>query len=67
MSDATAVFRRTLTSNKELADATLATKILVTRLRREVAAQPGGIDKAVAELTAYFAKHTFASKDIAAL
>ncbi len=67
MSDTSAVFRRTLTSNKDLAEASLATKILVTRLRREVSSQPSSLDKAVGELSAYFAKHQFASKDIAVL
>ncbi|WP_108263153.1 hypothetical protein [Mangrovicoccus ximenensis] len=67
MTDTAAVFRRTLTSSKELGDASLATKILVTRLRREVSSQPSALDKAVTELSAYFSKHQFASKDIAVL
>lgn len=61
------VFRRVLTSSKDLSDASLATKILVTRLRREVATKPATIDHAIGELTAYFAKHQFAAKDYAAL
>ncbi|WP_138464979.1 hypothetical protein [Poseidonocella sp. HB161398] len=66
MSDA-AVFRRTLTSNKDLGGASLATKILVTRLRRQVSDTPSALDQAIRELSSYFDKHQFASKDMAAL
>jgi len=67
MEDTAAVFRRTLTGQKDLSGASLATKILVTRLRREVAANPGVLGGAVQELTTYFQKHQFASSDIKAL
>ncbi|MBE3637818.1 hypothetical protein [Mangrovicoccus algicola] len=62
-----AVFRETLTSSKDLGEASLATKILVANLRREVSGQPALLDQAVSSLSAYFAKHQFASKDLAAL
>ncbi|WP_240310442.1 hypothetical protein [Pseudosulfitobacter sp. DSM 107133] len=56
---------RALKSDRELSSATLATKILMTRLRREVQTEPGSIGNKIAELHAYFVKNSFAVKDIA--
>ena len=58
-------WRRVLTSESDLSDAVLATKLLVTRLRREVKARPGALGPKIAELRDYFEKNTFAAKDIA--
>lgn len=67
MEDAMTVFRRTLSGQKDLSGASLATKILVTRLRREVAASPADLERAARELAAYFERHQFASSDIKTL
>ncbi|MEB3417276.1 hypothetical protein ACFSDD_03145 [Salipiger marinus] len=52
-------------SETELAGGILATKILLTRLRREVKAKPQDLPGKIAELQAYFQKNSFAAKDIA--
>lgn len=61
------VFQRTLSSESELGKASLATKILVSRLRREVADSPNAMESAIEELSQYFRKHRFAARDYAAL
>ncbi|WP_353473637.1 hypothetical protein PVT71_06235 [Salipiger sp. H15] len=58
-------WRRVLTSEAELSGAVLATKILVTRLRREVRSKPADMTGKIAELRGYFEKNAFATKDIA--
>ncbi len=58
-------WRRVLTSETDLNGAVLATKLLVTRLRREVRARPGALGPKIDELRDYFEKNTFAAKDIA--
>ena len=58
-------WRRVLTSESDLSDAVLATKLLVTRLRHEVKAQPGSLGPNIAELRAYFQKNISAVRDIA--
>lgn len=58
-------WRRVLTSEADLAGAVLATKILVTRLRREVRSSPADMAGKIAELRGYFQKNAFATKDIA--
>ncbi|NDV99002.1 hypothetical protein [Salipiger sp. PrR002] len=58
-------WRRVLSSEAELSGAVLATKILVTRLRREVKASPAQMSGKIAELRGYFEKNAFAAKDIA--
>ncbi|MBE9637586.1 hypothetical protein [Salipiger mangrovisoli] len=58
-------WRRVLTSEAELSGAVLATKILVTRLRREVSAKPAEMTSKITELRGYFEKNAFATKDIA--
>ncbi|HBM59136.1 MAG TPA: hypothetical protein DD444_08080 [Citreicella sp.] len=58
-------WKRVLMSETELAGGILATKILLTRLRREVKAKPQDLPGKIAELQAYFQKNSFAAKDIA--
>ncbi|GGG79945.1 hypothetical protein GCM10011415_31560 [Salipiger pallidus] len=58
-------WQRVLTSEHDISGAILATKLLVTRLRREVRARPAALNSKIAELRAYFEKNTFAVKDIA--
>ena len=58
-------WRRVLTSESDLSDAVLATKLLVARLRHEVKAQPGSLGPKIAELRAYFQKNISAVRDIA--
>ncbi|CUH79095.1 hypothetical protein [Tropicibacter naphthalenivorans] len=56
---------RILQTDKELPQASLATRILLTRLRGDVRSSPGALAAKIAELRAYFEKNTFAQKDIA--
>ena len=56
-----------LTTEHDISGAILATKALVTRLRREVRARPAALDSKIAELRAYFEKNLLAVKDIALL
>lgn len=58
-------WHRALTSDKDLAGAVLATKLLVARLRREIRASPSTLNARIVELRGYFEKNTFAVKDIA--
>ncbi|EEX12724.1 MAG: hypothetical protein ACX93U_14845 [Salipiger thiooxidans] len=58
-------WQRVLMTEKELAGAVLATKLLVTRLRREVKQRPAALNSKIAELRTYFEKNSFAVKDIA--
>ena len=57
---------RLLKSNSDLASASLATRILVSRLRREVTRSPAVLEASIAELRDFFQKNAFAAKDIAA-
>ncbi|MEM1381044.1 MAG: hypothetical protein AAGH41_10515 [Pseudomonadota bacterium] len=59
-----AVLERALRSDSDLSQASLATKILLSRLRKEVANDPNSIGAQVAELKAFFQKHSFASRDL---
>ncbi len=58
-------WRRAICSEKDLSAASLATKILVSRLRQETKSNPAKANEKIAELRKYFDKYTFASKDIA--
>ncbi|SFJ91737.1 hypothetical protein [Celeribacter neptunius] len=58
-------WQRVLTSDSDLSAASLATKILVTRLRREARSDPSSISGKISELRAYFEKNAFAQADIA--
>jgi hypothetical protein len=59
-------WQRVLTSDGDLSSASLATKILITRLRREVRNAPAAIQEKIGELRAYFEKNAFAQADFAA-
>lgn len=58
-------WRRVLTSSSDLAAASLATRIMITRMRREVAEKPASLWDQVSQLRAFYAKNTFAVSDIA--
>ncbi len=58
-------WQRAITSEKDLAGAALATKILLTRLRREAKSDPGSLKAKISELHSYFASNSFAAGDIA--
>lgn len=58
---------RALQSQSELADAGLATRILISRLRHEVAANPATMTSRIAELRMFFEENDFARPDIARL
>ncbi|MEI4473036.1 hypothetical protein [Frigidibacter sp. MR17.24] len=59
-------WKRVLTSEAELGSASLATRILVNRLRREVKAVPGSIGSKSAELRDFVTRNSFALADISA-
>jgi hypothetical protein len=54
-----------LTSTTDLSKASLATRILVSRLRIEVRAKPETLTEKLAELKAFIAKNAFAGIDLA--
>lgn len=56
---------RVLQSDSDLSAASLATKILITRLRREVKTAPATLSAHISDLRAYFEKNAFAQSDIA--
>ena len=58
-------WQRVLTSDSDLSSASLATKILVTRLRREARNAPATLSSKINELRAYFEKNAFAQADMA--
>jgi hypothetical protein len=58
-------WRRVLTSQSDLSAASLATRILISRLRREVELTPSSILENVALLRAFFIKNSFAHADFA--
>lgn len=57
-------WKRVLTSNSDLAAASLATRILISRLRREVAEAPGSLMAKIGELRDFIAKNSFALADV---
>lgn len=57
-------WKRVLTSNSDLAAASLATRILISRLRREVAEAPGSLMAKAGELRDFIAKNSFALADV---
>ncbi|WP_274963072.1 hypothetical protein [Thioclava electrotropha] len=59
-------WKRVLTSQSDLSAASLATKILIARLRREVAARPASLGEKIAELREFVTKNAFAAGDVAA-
>lgn len=58
-------WNRALSSDSDLSSASLATRILVSRLRREFRAAPADASRHIAELHKFFEKSSFAVKDIA--
>lgn len=58
-------WKRVLTSNSDLSAASLATRILISRLRREVAEAPAALAGKVGELRDFVAKNPFALADAA--
>lgn len=61
------LWTRALSTENDVSSASLATKILLTRLRREVKASPNSIGSKIDELRKYFETNAFAQKDIALL
>lgn len=62
-----AIWRRVLTSESDLSKASLATRILMGRLRREVGSDRKNMDRCVGELRGFFETNTFATRDLAHL
>ena len=58
-------WERVLTNDSELVGASLATRILVTRLRGEVRKAPTVLGASITELRAFIAKNGFAQADAA--
>lgn len=58
-------WKRVLTAESDLSSASLATRILITRLRREVASAPASLAAKVSELHDFVTKNTFAHADAA--
>lgn len=58
-------WKRVLTTNGDLSATSLATRILVSRLRREVAQAPGSLAAKIGELRDFIAKNSFAVADLA--
>ena len=58
-------WKRVLTNNSDLSAASLATRILISRLRREVAEAPGTLIGKIGELRDFVAKNPFAVADAA--
>lgn len=58
-------WKRVLTSNSDLSAASLATRILISRMRREVAEAPGTLAAKMGELREFVAKNSFAVADVA--
>lgn len=60
-------WRKVLTTDSDIAAASLATRILIARLRREVAKTPSALNEKITELRDFFTKNAFATADIAGL
>ncbi|PTV95535.1 hypothetical protein C8J27_104171 [Rhodobacter aestuarii] len=58
-------WKRVLTNDSDLSSASLATRILITRLRREVADAPATLSAKMGELRDFVAKNSFAVADVA--
>jgi hypothetical protein len=56
---------RAVTSASDLSKATLATRMLVSRLRREVSRDPGKAAQCARELHAFMSENGFAQDDVA--
>lgn len=55
---------RILNSDSDLSAASLATKFLINRLRREVKGNPSDMTAKIAELRTFFENNAFAQNDI---
>ena len=60
-------WRRALTSDEDLCAAALSTRLLVSRLRREVRADPACLEQKAEELRAFFRNNADARPDLARL
>ncbi|MBZ4022315.1 hypothetical protein CKO11_07570 [Rhodobacter sp. TJ_12] len=58
-------WKRVLTSDSDLSSASLATRILISRLRREVSEAPATLSAKMGELRDFVAKNSFAMGDLA--
>jgi len=58
-------WKRVLTTESDLSSAALATRILVTRLRRDVKAAPATLGAKISELRDFVMKNPFAVADMA--
>jgi hypothetical protein len=58
-------WQRVLTSSSDLSAASLATRILIARLRREVADAPAALAAKMGELRDFVVKNPFAAADAA--
>lgn len=58
-------WKRVLTTQSDLSAASLATRILVSRLRREVAGAPASLGAKIGELRDFIQKNAFAVADVA--
>lgn len=56
---------RALTGSASPANASLGTRMLLSRLRTQVMLDPGSMSKAIAELRDYFARNSAAQADLA--
>ncbi len=57
-------WKRVLTNESDLSSTSLATRILVSRLRRDVQGSAAALPGAVSELRAFMAKNSFAQADM---
>lgn len=58
-------WKRVLQSQSDLSNVSLATRLLVSRLRREISGNPGALPGKINELREFFSKNAFAQADIA--
>lgn len=57
--------KRVLLSASDVSKASLATRIVLSRLRQEVREVPTSLPAKLQEFAAFFSKHSFAEKDLA--
>lgn len=60
-------WRKILTTDSDIAAASLATRILIARLRREVVRTPSTLSEKVTELLEFFGKNPMGAADAARL
>lgn len=58
-------WKRLVTTDADISRASLATRILVSRLRADVRRDPGTLASRISELREFFKKNDFAQRDIA--